>query len=60
MVNLTACLSCSKTGETYDLPSGYELWQIHKIDKTDSGITLSLEKHLLDGAGGGGRYLMVL
>ena len=54
------CLSCSKIGETYDLPSGYELWQIHKINKADSGITPLLEKHSLDGAGGGGRYLMVI
>jgi hypothetical protein len=39
------CLSCSKTGETYDLPSGYELWQIHKINKADSHITRSVETH---------------
>ena len=50
------CLSCSKTGETYDLPSGYELWQIHKINKADSGIIHSLKKYLqsensVDGAG---------
>ena len=40
------CLLCSKTKKTYDLPSGYELWQIHKIDKADSGTTQSLEEHL--------------
>ncbi|MCG8622858.1 MAG: hypothetical protein MJE68_12795, partial [Proteobacteria bacterium] len=40
------CLLCSKTKKTYDLPSGYELWQIHKINKADSETTHSLEKHL--------------
>ena len=50
------CLLCSKTGETYALPSGYELWQIHKINKADSGE----KRSLLDGVGGGGRYLIMV
>ena len=59
------CLSCSKTGETYDLPSGYELWQIHKIDNADSEITHSVEmqshsENSIDGAGSGGRYLIIM
>jgi hypothetical protein len=53
------CLSCSKTGETYDLPSGYELWQIHKSNKADSELTQPVDIHSqpensVDGAGSGG------
>ena len=55
-------LLCRKTKKKYKLPSGYELWQIHKINKTDSGITQSLEKNLqsgnsVGGAGSRGMYL---
>jgi hypothetical protein len=53
------CLSCSKTGETYGLPSGYELWQIHKSNKADSELTQPVDIHSqpensVDGAGSGG------
>ena len=39
------CLSCSKMCEQYQLPSGYELWQIHKINKADSEVRNSTEAH---------------
>ena len=39
------CLSCSKTCEQYQLPSGYELWQIHKINKADSEVRNLTEAH---------------
>ena len=39
------CLSCSKTGEQYPLPSEYELWQIHKTNKADGGVSDSTETH---------------
>ena len=39
------CLTCGRTGEQYDLPSGYELWQIQKINNADSEIAHSVEIH---------------
>ena len=32
------CLSCDKTSEQYDLPSGYELWQVNRVTGADKDI----------------------
>ena len=33
------CLSCSKTGEQYKLPSGYELWQLYNAGREVTNLT---------------------
>ena len=33
------CLSCNTTGEQYPLPTGYELWKIGELTKSESEVT---------------------